>query len=198
MPTFCISVNDKAVATVNTDGYHLLDVWVGGSLDREELATLDVSGGSFPADGASTYLTWVHELPLLAGQRVVVEMREHGASSHAGKTAAELFPDEPPCSITDFTLTDSMFDEIARRPTFRDQLRFRFASSCGTAFDGRTGADEDSVSFSVLWHWTEPTMARVSVRSSSLADLRERRPGSRHMEERLRCGDAVSMVFLPD
>ncbi|PHV08610.1 hypothetical protein CSQ96_03445 [Janthinobacterium sp. BJB412] len=198
MPTFCISVNDKAVATVNTDGYQVLSIGVGGSLDREELATLDVSGGSFPADGPSTYLTWVQELPLLAGQRVVVEMREHGASSHAGKTAAELFPDEPPCSRTDFTLTDSMFEELARRPVFRDKLAFECQSMDGDRRAGRTVAEERNVRFNVLWNWLEPESARVAVRSYSLADLRGRRLGTRHMEERLRCGGAVSMVFLPD
>ncbi|SFM02646.1 hypothetical protein [Rugamonas rubra] len=198
MPTFCISVNDKAVATVNTDGYQILSIGVGASLDREELATLDVSGGSFPADGASTYLTWVPELPLLAGQRVVVEMREHGASSHAGKTAAELFPDEPPCSITDFTLTDSMFEELARLPLFRDKLAFECLSVDGDTRTGRTVADERNVRFNVLWNWLEPECARVAVRSYSLADLRARHLGTCHMEEQLRCGGAVSMVFLPE
>jgi hypothetical protein len=143
-------------------------------------------------------LTWVHELPLLAGQRVVVEMREHGASSHAGKTAAELFPDEPPCGKTDFTLTDSMFEELARRPVFRDTLVFECQSVGGDRRTGRTVAQERSVSFNVLWNWLEPESARVAVRSYSLDDLRGRHLGTRHMEERLRCGGAVSMVFLPD
>jgi hypothetical protein len=73
---------------------------------------------------------------------------------------------------------------------------FHFGSSSGADCAGRTGADEDSVTFGVLWHWTEAATARVSVRSSSLQDLRERRPGSRHVDELLQSGGKVSFTLL--
>lgn len=195
MPTFYITVNDQAVAAVNTEDCDILTIHVSASCEREELATLDVSGGKYPPDAESTYLTWVFELPLLAGQRVAVEMRESGASSHSGKTAAELFPDEPPCTITDFTLTDAMFDEIARRPRFRDKLAFQFASSSGTRLAGLTGTDESSLALSVLWNWTAPAKASVSVHSHSLADVRARNGGSEHAREQMEIGGRL--VFVP-
>ncbi|MBJ7308642.1 hypothetical protein ACFOLJ_17060 [Rugamonas sp. CCM 8940] len=195
MPTFYITVNDQAVATVSTEECDILTIRIDASFDREELATLDVSGGKYPVDVESTYWTWVPERPLLAGQRVAVEMREHGASSHAGKTIAELYPDDPPCTITDFTLTDAMCDEIARRPRFRDKLAFQFASSSGTRLAGKTGADEDSLALSVLWNWTDPATASVSLHSYSLADIRARNGGGERAREQMKIGGRLAFVL---
>lgn len=96
MPALEISVGGVTVVTVNTDGLDVLGINVGGTQVDEELASLNVSGGSYPEGGQPLSLTWVASIPLWAGQKVSVVFLAQGLSTQPGKTIEELFPDEPP------------------------------------------------------------------------------------------------------
>lgn len=196
MPTFHISLDGQTIAAVNTEGYHVLTMHINGSRDSEQLATLDVSGGRYERDMPPVSLTWVSDIPLLANQLVAISMDGQGATSHAGKTIAELFPDEPVGDateprITDFTLSAEQMEEIRRRPVFHDKFAFEFKSSRGTDVAVQTAPEEDFFSFSVLWNWMEAE-AYVAVRSSTLDNLEARQPGRSHARERLAVGDHLS------
>ena len=92
MPALEVSVDGVKIATVSTDGFDVMSVNVGGALIDDDLASLSVSGGSYPENGSPLSLWWVSELSLHAGQRVGVSFLEHGISSHPGQTVEELFP----------------------------------------------------------------------------------------------------------
>jgi hypothetical protein len=89
----------------------------------EDLADLEVSGGSYPDGRESTYLTWVSALSLQPGQVITVLLLENAPTSHLGKTIAELFPDEEPSATTDFKPTPEIIAEIRSR-SFVTSSRF--------------------------------------------------------------------------
>src|SRR5262245_38315307 len=176
MPALDVSLDGITIATVNTDGFDVMSVNVGGTLIDDDPASLHVSGGSYPESGASLFLWWVPELVLRAGQNIGVSFLEYGATSHPGKTTEELFPNEPPKTQTDFTPTAELFKQLRAKPKVRKSFSFRLVSSSGTSFVGTTAPDEHGFGFTVLWNSFHPERARVSLHSYTLDSLEARGP----------------------
>jgi hypothetical protein len=193
MPALSVSIDGNTIATVCTDGYDTLSIHAGGTRIDDDLANLDIAGGSYPKDGESTYLTWVNALPLQSGQVVIISFIESATSSHAGKTIEELFPDEEPIEMPDFKPTTEMFNELRAKPKLRDQFYFRLESSLGTSFVGETTPDEHGFGFTILWHSSHPERARVSLHSYTLESMEARGPTNYHVEERIHVGDSVRL-----
>lgn len=196
MPALNVSVDGATIATVCTAGYDVLNVRAGGTRVDDDLATLDVSGGSYPEDGQSTYLTWICDLPLQPGQVVEVIFLETGSTSHRGKTIEELFPGETPTEPTDFKPTAEMFAELRNRPKLHEKYAFQLVSSIGTVFAGETTPDEHGFGFSVVWNSFHPERARVSLHSYTLDGLESHGPMNSHVEERMQYGDSVRFELV--
>ena len=81
-----ISVDGVSVVTVNTDGLDVLGINVGGTQIAEELASLNVSGGSYPEGRQPASLAWVANTPRRAGQQVSVGFLKQGSSTQPGRT----------------------------------------------------------------------------------------------------------------
>jgi hypothetical protein len=193
MPVLDITVDEIKVATVSTDGLDVLAVNVGGTQVDDDLASLDVSGGSYPEGGPPTSLTWVACTPLRAGQQIAVTFRESGQSSQLGRTIEELFPDEPPTEQTDFTPTAEMFKELRAKPKLREKFIFRLVSSSGASFIGETVPAEHGFGFSVLWNSFHPERARVSLHAYTLDSLETRGPFNNLFEEKIAYGGSVEL-----
>jgi len=197
MPALKVSIDGAPVATVCTDGFDILTVQVHGTLVDSELATLDISGGRYPAVGESTHLIWANDTYLNHGQVVNVAFLENAPTSHAGKTIDELFPDEEPVTQTDFSLTDAMFAEIRARPKARDGFNFRLDMAHGLSVIGETRPADHGFGFSVLWAHTRTEEARVSLHSYSLEELEQRAPGNYYAKERMQFSDSIQFELLP-
>lgn len=193
MPAIEITVDGSTVVTVSTDGLDVLGINIGGTQVDEELASLNVSGGSYPEGGPATSLTWVASTPLHAGQQIAVTFLESGQSSQPGKTIEELFPDEPPFDQTDFTPTLEMFQELRTRPKFREKSILRLVSSSGSSFAGETAPAEHGFGFSVLWNSFHPERARVSLHAYTLDSLESRGPFNTLFEEKIAYGGSVEL-----
>lgn len=196
MPALNVSVDGVTIATVCTDGYDVLTVRASGTRVDSDMATLDVSGGSYPEDGQSTDLTWICDLPLQPGQVVEVFFLETGLTSHRGKTIEELFPGETPTEPTNFKPTAEMFAEIRNRLKLHDKFSFQLVSSIGTVFAGETTPDEHGFGFSVVWNSFHPERARVSLHSYTLDGLESHGSMKNHVEERMYYGDSVRFELV--
>lgn len=196
MPALSVSIDGVAIATASADGYDVMSVRAGGTRIDDDLATLDLSGGSYPEDRESSYLTWISDLTLRPGQVVTVSFLESAASSHEGKTIEELFPDEPPTPQTDLKPTNEIFNELRAKPKLREKYSFRLVSSSGTSFIGETKPDEHGFGFTVLWNSSYPQRARVSLHSYTLDDLEVRGPMNNYFEERIHYGDSVQFELV--
>ena len=190
MPALTISIDDAPQATVSTDDYDVVSVRISGSRINENLADLDVTGGTHPEDGESTYLIWVDSLAIQTGQVITVSYLEQAITSYPGKTIDERFPDEERPEVTEFRPTPDMFTELRVRPTTREGFSFRLQSSSGTTFDGKT--TDHGFAFTVLYDSFHPEQARLSLHSYTLENLEQRGPMSYHVKENIQVGDTVS------
>ncbi|MBU9423726.1 hypothetical protein [Burkholderia gladioli] len=176
MPALEIMLDGVTVAAVSTSELTMLAARVSGMLVHEAIASLNVSGGNYSQSGSSTYLTWIADTPLQAGQQIRVLFHQDGQSSHAGKTIDELYPDEPPVAQTDFVPTAEMFHELRAMPKVHEKFVIDLSASSGASFHGETTAPEDSFALSILWDSTHPERARVSLHSNSLDNLETKGP----------------------
>lgn len=196
MPALSVSIDGVMLATVSTEGFDVMSVRASGTRIDDGLATLDLSGGCYPEGSESTYLTWINDLLLQAGQVVRVTFLEAASSSHAGKTIEELFPDEPFPTQTDFKPTAEIFTELRAMPMLREKFSFRLALSSGTDFVGESAPDEHGCGFTVLWNSSNPERARASLHSYTLENLEARGAMNNHVEEKIYYGDWVQFELL--
>lgn len=192
MAAIAVSVDGIPVATVCTESYDVLTVRVGGTRIDDEFAELDVSGGTYPDQGESTYLTWVNSVALEPGQTIRIALLENGATSHPGKTIDELFPEEERATTSDFKPTPELFEEIRALPRLRAGYSFRFHATGGKSFTGQTAPEEHGFGFTVLWNSRHPERASVSLHSYTLDGLEQRGPMNDHVREHIHFGQEVS------
>jgi hypothetical protein len=196
MPAFSVAIDGKSIATVCMDEYNVIDVRVGGTQLDEDIARLELSGGSFPEQGKSTHLTWVNELPLRAGQVVTISFLEHAQTSHAGKTTEELFPDDASFKETSFKPYSEIISELRAKPKLHSTYSFRLESSTGTVFEGETKSDDFGFALSVLWDWLSPARAKVSLHTYTLDSLEARGPVRDLLYERISFGDSIRFKVI--
>ncbi|OYO27620.1 hypothetical protein CD932_20905 [Janthinobacterium sp. PC23-8] len=179
---------------INLAGMEVVDVSVHGALDYNPKATLHAMGVN-PSAGGCDSLIWLPEQALLAGQVVRVTLLEACEQPDRGRTMEELFPDDEPCTQTDFTIDDAMAAQLRARP----QLHQAFAVQASTSQGQQAAAVSDprntSFTFGVVWDFTGPDKARVRLTTHCLDDVLARRAGSAHLEAMLALGDSASFVL---
>lgn len=172
MPAISILVDGEPIATANTEGLSVLSAHVQGSRSDEEFGSVDLHGTT---SEESTFLIWIGSLTLQPGQQVEVRFLELGETAPPGKTIEALFPDEPDDEEPDDEPSEaSAFEKIRAKPLHRLGYRLAFSSSCGIAFEGRTGEDDHGFAFHVAWNMHRPDRAHLSLHAYTLAELQRR------------------------
>ena len=194
MPSLCVELDGARVTTISLAGMSVIDVSVHGALDREPKAVLDAMGGDYSAGGGGLLL-WVAEQPLRAGQVLTVTLLEACEQPDRGKTSQELFPDEEPCTETDFTINEEMAAEIRARPRLHQSFSAQASTSQGQQAMAASDEHNTSFTFGVLWDFASPHLARVRLTTHCLDDTLARRAGSSHLEAILSFGDSASFVL---
>jgi len=200
MPAFAISIDDQLIATIDTQGLLVFSVRMGGNLSDEELASLHVSAMRDLPDGdPQTHCIFVSDLAMQAHQTVAIAMNATGSTNPQGKSIKELYPEasDSPVENFDFRFTESQYLEARARPTYRSSLSFRYESTTGEVQEQTTSAGQDTFAFSVLWDWTRPESARVSIHSSSLENIRDRSVGVDYVRDTLEIGQRAAITMLP-
>jgi hypothetical protein len=196
MPALSLYIDGMFVASVNTDGYDILDVRVHGTFIDKNIASLEFSGGAHPEGSASSYLTWVSDLPIKLKQVVKVVFLEKALTSHDGKTIEELFPDEPDQEPIDFKPLPEAINEIRAKPKLRSSISFMAQSPKAGSIYSETEPDMFGFGFGVLWNSWHPERASVSLHSYSLESLESRGPMNYILSEKISIGSEVQFEVL--
>ncbi len=194
MPAICVLLDGVLLATVNTYGYDVVSVHVHGTRIDDDIATLEMSGGSYPKDAESTHLIWINSLELRPGQQIEVRFQETGETFPQGKTIDELFPGESTDGTsTDFRPTEGMFDELRAKPSHRDSVSLRLLSSTGTTFVGQTASSDHGFGFSLVWNSYHVNRAHNSLHAYTLDELESRKPMRDFVNEYVNVPYAVTL-----
>jgi hypothetical protein len=195
MPAISIQLDLVQLAMINLEGMEVVDVSVHGALERHPKATLDAHGGNY-SEGGCGQLIWVAEQPLQQGQVLKVTLIESCDAWDQGKTIDELFPDEEPCTQTDFTISEEMAAEIRARPNLHEAFSVHVKTSHGQRAETVSDPLNSNFSFSVMWNFTQPTQVRVRLNTHCLDDVVARKAGTNHLTATLTFGDSATFTLL--
>ncbi|MES2321885.1 MAG: hypothetical protein V4633_06455 [Pseudomonadota bacterium] len=195
MPGISIQLDDAHVATINLAGMDVVNIHVHGALDTLPKASLHAMGGNYD-EGGCGHLIWVGELSLQPGQVLRVTLAETCDAWDQGKTIEELFPNEELPRQTDFTISEDMAAEIRARPRIHESFAVQARTSQGQQAAAVSNEKNTDFSFGVLWDFTQPSQAHVSLGTHCLDDVLARQAGTNHLEAALSFGD--SAVFTLD
>lgn len=194
MPCLTVTLDGNLLAAVPCDGFDVVTARISGTRIDEDFVNIGVTGGSYPDEGESTYLTWVNEVALKPGQQVHITLLETGVASHAGKTLEELFPEEElEAAPDDFKPTHEMFEELRARPKLREGYAFLYHSTLGTQCTGRTRPEDHGIAFSALWNCHRPERIGVSINTYTIDSVEQRNSGTDHVREYLQIGQSATV-----
>jgi hypothetical protein len=195
MPGLSVQVNGERMVTIDLSGLNLVNVFVHGALDREQHAKLDAQGGQY-GDGGSGHLIWIAEHALTPGDVVTLTYMEACEDGDQGKTMAQLWPDEPASTRTDWSIDSQMEAEMRARPRLRDGFLVQVATSAGACVTAASDARNTDFSFGVLWSDFGEERARVRLSTYCLDDVLQRTGGTERLETALSFGDSVTFSLL--
>jgi hypothetical protein len=194
MPGISVEVNGTRIATISLAGQEVVDVSVSGSLERQPKAMLHAGGNHRVEDGYG-YLIWIDERALLPGDVLRVSLDESCGIADQGKTIDELYPDEEPCTRTDFTIDENMAAELRARPRLHEAFLVQAETSSGQQATAASDDLNTDFSFSLLWDSSRPNQARVRLATHCLDDVLARTGGTTHLKTMLSVGDSASFVL---
>ena len=197
MPGITVAVDGKRLATIDLADLQMMDVSVFGGLTHEEHAMLNASGVG-QREGGSGGLTWIDLQALQPGEVVTIAFNEGCDGADRGRTLAELYPDEPVCTKTDFAITADMAEELRSQPRHHERFRVQAQTSTGKRVRATSDAANTDFSFGLLWNCYRPHEARVSLRTHCLDDVIARSGGTRHLDATLLVGESASFSLLLD
>lgn len=195
MPGITIELNGNRIATIDLAGMQVADVSVRGGLDREQKAVLDAMGGNVDAGGCGS-LIWVADRPVPPGEVLRVSLADSRGTADRGRTIEELYPDEPPSTRTDFTISDEMAAAIRARPQRHEGFTVRAATSSGDQAQAASGERHTDFSFGVFWDSYHPGQARIRLRTHCLDDVLARSGGTAHLDATIATGGSASFVLV--
>jgi len=195
MPLIAVDVNNVHITTINLTSMRVMDVSVHGALDRALKAAVDAMGGSYE-EGSCGHLTWLMDHPLQPGDIVRIHLNQDNATGDAGKTFKELFPDEPPSTQTDFSISDTMAAEIRARPRLHAAFEVQASTSAGQQATATSDECNTDFRFSVLWDHFQPDLARIHLATHCLDHVLARMAGTTHLQTTIRAGESATFSLI--
>ncbi|HEX8615755.1 MAG TPA: hypothetical protein VF800_31115 [Telluria sp.] len=193
MAALRIDVDGEVLVTVNLDGMHALHVSVRSSLDEEDPAILEVHGGTY-GDAVSGHRIWVSHQVLVPQQLVKVSLIESDGPFDLGQTPAEMFPEDESSEEVDFTMTDARAAKLRARPRLKNAFSMKVGASSGAHCEVESDLQNDRVMFMILWDFTCPSQARVSVQTHCVEDVIAGRSGNDHLSDVLTVGGSATCL----
>jgi hypothetical protein len=192
MPGLAVSLNGTHLVAVSTEGLNILTVRVHGDVIGPEFSSIDVYGGHYGDEKENKHLIWLDEREIGPGNEVEVEFLKETSTSNPGKTIEELYPDDE-AQMRPWQSIEEIFKDLAKKLKVREQFAFRVVPPSGEAINSLTEANDHGFGFSVVWDWTRPDSAGVSLTSNSLESIENRQGGTAHARFRLQFGQSVKL-----
>lgn len=197
MPALRLSIDEKTMATVCTDGYDLVTARVWGTRVDDEYALVEMSAGTYPQDGEPTDVTWLSMMTLAPGQVVSIELLDAAPTEPAGKSFDDTYPDtdKADLQVMDFNPDPARLAELKAAAPVRDGHAFELSTKDGTV-SAVVGPQEHGFGFTSTWHVAQPDEVRLSVITYSLDSMASRQPGRTTICETLQVGEGADFTLL--
>ena len=195
-PGLVVRINHEVVAAVSSAERNILTIRIHGDVLSPEVASLNVAGGYYGDPGETRHLIWVDDRALLASEEIEIQFQDLAEDSHAGKTIDDLYPEASAPMDGDPPDMAELAEQLQDLPRSWDgfDLHVRVAEAEPQVFR----VDEPNHSFGVyvMWDWKSQDVARLTISSTSLEEMAERKAGTRHLRERMGPGQSVRLRIV--
>jgi hypothetical protein len=198
MPGFAVYINDAPVVVVSTDGLDLLAVDVSGDRAGERFASLRVSGGAYPEDESSTYLTWIENRVLTAAETVSVRFLEQATNSQPGLTIEEMHPEASDWPSGPFKSPEDTIRELMKEPLLHEQIDICAIGPAQERISITTLPEEHGFGLSISWLSNHASTARVALHTYTLQSLIDKSGTNYHLKARMQCAQEVKIKVAPN
>lgn len=195
-PGLVVRVNNEVVAAVSSENLNILSVRIHGDVLSSEIAALDVTGGYYGDPEETKHLIWVNDHELSELDEVEIKFQDITASSHAGKTIEEIYPEE------DAPAEEHPLDIAELAGFLRDQPRLRNGFDLHVRIsdaDPQVFSMKDpghSFFVSIMWDWKSVDSAKLSISSTTFQNIAERKSGADYLRRRLGGGQSVHVRIV--
>lgn len=183
MPLIAVEIDGQRVAAARCDDFHVVDARVSGSLVEPQFSTVELTTSTYPESGEGTYLIWLNEIELKAGQVIELKLLSDGEVIGAGKTIEELYPNgddrEPPPGKS----INECFRELRLKPNLRAGYNFRSSMPTRANHFSGTELGEFGFGFGLLWNRFRPNRASLSLSTWSIDSVQFDTPSREHFRE---------------
>jgi hypothetical protein len=195
-PGLVVRVNNEVVAAVSSENFNLLSARIHGDVLSPEIALLDVTGGYYGNSEETKHLIWVNDHELSEMDEVEIQFQNIIASSHAGKTIEDLYPEEyAPANNSPLDIAE-LAGVLREQPHLRNgfDLHVQVSDAEPQMFSMR---DPDHSFFaSIMWDWKSADSARMSISSNTIQNIAEQKPGADYVRRRLRSGQSIRIRIV--
>ena len=195
-PGLVVRVNKVVVAAVSSEDLNILSVRIHGDVLAPEIAAIDVTGGYYGDPEETRHLLWVTEHEISELDEVEIQFQDVPASSHAGKTIEEAFPEESAPADGQPLDIEELAEYLRGQPRLRDgfDLHVRVSDVEPQVF--RIRDPDYSFFVSTMWNWQSMDSAKLSVSSNSIQNIAEQKSGTSHLRRRLGCGQSIHVRIV--
>lgn len=193
MAAISVTVNGATLNTVSTDARNVVAVHIHGDLVGPELAHINATGGSYGKSDGTDHRIFIEDLEIKESDEIVISLLEKGIDCPIGKTIEELHPGDGAGSKT-WQLEDKVWNDLRRKRQMRRGFWLELIKPDGEAVVAQTTPESYMFGLNVVWNWTRPDSARVSLSSASIDSIESRQDGTQYTSFRIQFGQSVRFV----
>lgn len=195
-PGLVVRVNNEVVAAVSSENFNILSIRIHGDVLSPEIAVLDVTGGYYGGPEETKHLIWVNDKELSELDEVEIQFQDIPASSHAGKTIKEIYPEDDASADKHPLDIAELAGFLRGQPRLRNgfDLHVRVSDADPQIFSVRD--PDHSFFISAMWDWKSIDSAKLSVSSTTIQNIAEQKSGANYLRRRLRGSQSVHVRIV--
>lgn len=192
-----VLLNNRELAAVSNQNRNIISAYVSGDVIGPELATLHLIGGYYGDPEVTTHRIWIDNHVIKEGDEIEIQFLEAVSTSGSGMSIEE----HAKAHATDEAPEDEAIEDqdihtwLARQPKVRERFTFELKMTNSALIKTETEPSDFSFHFSVMWKWTKPNEASVSLTATSLENIKLQKSGTTFCKHKLQLGSGIKFII---
>jgi hypothetical protein len=186
-----ILLNNQDLAAVSNRKRNIISAYVSGDVIGPELATAHLIGGYYGDPQDTSHRIWLDGVVLTEGDEIEIQFLNSISTSGSGMSIEEHAEAHAKDKVSEEVDDEDMHTWLALQPKVRECFSFELEMPSYDLIKTKTGLDDFSFHFGVMWKWTNPDEASVHLSSASLENMKQKKAGTTHCKLKLHPGQGV-------
>lgn len=186
-----ILLNNRELAAVSNHKRNIISAYVAGDVIGPELAALHLIGGYYGDPEETIHRIWLDAFELAEGDEIEIQFLKSISTTGSGMSIEEHAAAHTKDEASEEADDEDIHTWLARQPKARDHFSFELEMTNCDLIRTKSGPEDFSFHFGVMWKWTNPDEASVRLSSTSLENMKQQKAGTVLSELKLHPGCGV-------